>query len=45
MPSWRQLPYFWRNLFRRDRVEQELDEELRAYAELLTAEKVRAGLP
>jgi predicted permease len=32
------------NLFRRDRVERDLDDELRAYIDLLTAEKIRAGL-
>ncbi len=36
--------YFWRNLFNRARVEQELDEELRAFVELLTAEKQRGGM-
>ncbi|HYY56701.1 MAG TPA: ABC transporter permease, partial [Pyrinomonadaceae bacterium] len=35
---------FWRNIFKRARVEQELDEELRAYVELLTEEKIRTGL-
>jgi predicted permease len=32
------------NLFRRRDVEDTLDEELRAYVDLLTAEKVRAGM-
>ena len=31
------------NLFRRDRVERDLDDELRAYIELLTEEKIRLG--
>jgi predicted permease len=35
---------FWRNLIRRGRVERDLDDELRATLELLTAEKVRAGM-
>jgi predicted permease len=35
----------WRNLTHRRRVEQALDEELRAYVELLAAEHERAGLP
>jgi putative ABC transport system permease protein len=34
----------WRNLFTRRQAERDLDDELRAYAELLAAEKVRAGL-
>jgi putative ABC transport system permease protein len=35
----------WRNLFRRERVDQDLDEEIRAYLELVAAEKVRCGVP
>ena len=34
----------FRNLFRRARVEQELDDELRGYCDLLEAEKVGRGL-
>ena len=34
-----------RNLFARHRVERELDDELRAYVDLLTDEKVAAGMP
>ncbi len=37
------LSNLWRNLFRRDRVEQELDDELRTYLELLTEAKVKQG--
>jgi predicted permease len=33
-----------RNLLRRDRVERDLDDELRSMADLLTAEKTRAGM-
>ena len=33
-----------RNLFRRHRVERNLDDELRATFDLLVAEKIRAGL-
>jgi putative ABC transport system permease protein len=33
----------WANLFHRDRVEASLDDELRAYADLLTAEYERRG--
>jgi putative ABC transport system permease protein len=44
MRIWQRHLHLWRNLFRRARVERELDEELRAYVELLTAEKVREGV-
>jgi predicted permease len=43
MPIRHRARPLWRNLFRRRRVERELDEELRAYVELLVAEKVRGG--
>src|SRR5437879_5367828 len=33
-----------RNLFKRSRVERDLDEELRAYVELLTEQKVAGGM-
>ena len=32
------------NLFHRTRIEQELDQEIRAYVELLADEKIRAGV-
>ena len=35
---------WYRNLFQRARVEQELDEELRAYRDLLVAEKIKLGM-
>ena len=35
---------FWRNLLRRDRVEQDLDNEVRAALDILTEEKVTAGM-
>ncbi|MBZ5499760.1 MAG: ABC transporter permease [Acidobacteriia bacterium] len=35
----------FRNLFRRSRVERELDDELSAYVDLLEKEKLAAGLP
>jgi predicted permease len=35
----------WRNLFRNARVEQDLDDEVRATFELLVDEKVQAGIP
>src|SRR5262245_10343420 len=34
----------WRNLIRRDAVERELDDEVRATVDLLTEEKIRAGM-
>ena len=34
----------WNNVFRRNQLDRDLDEELRAYAELVSAEKMRAGL-
>jgi predicted permease len=38
------LAVWYRNLFRRPRVEQELDDELRAYQDLLVAEKTGMGM-
>ena len=35
---------FCRNIFRKERVDQELDEEIRGYIELVAAEKVRCGM-
>jgi putative ABC transport system permease protein len=40
----RWLSSFWRNQFQKSRADEELDEELRSYVELLTEEKVRRGL-
>lgn len=37
------LSSLWRNLTRRDQVERDLDDELRATMDLLAAEKVRSG--
>ncbi|MGA7317780.1 MAG: ABC transporter permease [Silvibacterium sp.] len=34
----------WKNLFHRDQLNNELDEELSAYVELVSAEKVRSGI-
>jgi putative ABC transport system permease protein len=36
--------HLWRNLFRRDQVDEDLSEELRAYVRLLTEERVRGGM-
>ena len=38
------LAAFFRNLLRKKQTEQELDDELRAYLELTTAENVRGGM-
>jgi len=45
MPMNSTVSSFFRNLFRRSRVETELDEELRSYVDLRAAEHVRAGVP
>jgi macrolide transport system ATP-binding/permease protein len=44
MTPLRWLSAFWRNLFRKSRLDEELDAELRSYVELLTEEKVRRGM-
>ncbi|MFL6209464.1 MAG: ADOP family duplicated permease [Pyrinomonadaceae bacterium] len=44
MPLLRWLSALGRNLFHKARLDEELDEELRAYVELLTAEKLKAGM-
>ena len=38
------LRSLWNTLFRRDQLDQDLEEELSAYAELLAAEKARSGV-
>ncbi|MGA7521599.1 MAG: ABC transporter permease [Acidobacteriaceae bacterium] len=38
------LQSLWNNLFHRDRLNHDLDEELHAWVELVSAEKVRSGL-
>ncbi|WP_109487319.1 ABC transporter permease [Occallatibacter savannae] len=37
--------WLWRNLFRRRAVEEDLGEEIESYVEMLTEEKVAAGMP
>ena len=44
MPLRSRLLSFWRTLTGGARLDAELDDELRAYVDLLTDEKVRAGL-
>ena len=44
--SWRaRAASAWRNLFRRTRVERDLDAEMKGYVDMLTDEHVRAGMP
>jgi putative ABC transport system permease protein len=38
------LTSLWRNLFHKERVDQESREEIRAYLDILTEEKIRQGL-
>src|SRR5215467_2720875 len=44
MPIIRRLSRTWKNLVHRDRVESDLDAELRAYVDLITTQKIRAGM-
>ena len=44
MPLLRRLYAFWRNLSHKARVERKLDEEVRAFVEMLTEEKIRRGI-
>jgi macrolide transport system ATP-binding/permease protein len=43
-PGMRRLSNLWRNLIRKQRVEDQLDAEVRSYLELLEEEKIRKGL-
>ena len=38
------LRALWNNVFRRKQLDRDLDEELQAYVELVSAEKVQAGV-
>lgn len=38
------LRALWNNVFRKDQLNQDLDEELHSYVELVSAEKVRSGM-
>jgi predicted permease len=44
MPMLARFSSFWRNLFHKSRVEEDLAEEVRTYLELLTEEKLGAGM-
>ncbi|MGA3039687.1 MAG: ABC transporter permease [Bryobacteraceae bacterium] len=45
MPLLHRIKTLWRNLARRQRVEEELDAEIRSYQSMLEDEKTRAGAP
>jgi len=40
----RRLLYLWRNLIRKEHIDDEMDAELRSYLELVKEEKIKAGL-
>lgn len=44
MPLIPRLNSLWRNLFHKDRVDQEFSEEIKAYLDMLTEAKLRQGL-
>ena len=44
MPLLSHLSSLWRNLFHKERIERDLDEEVRAYVDLLTEEKFKGGM-
>src|ERR1051326_7628431 len=44
MPLLTRLASLWRNLFHKDRVEQEFCEEIQSYLEMLTEAKIKAGM-
>ena len=44
MPLIPRLTSLWRNLFHKDRVDQEFSEELQAYLDMLTEAKLKQGL-
>jgi len=44
MRAYRRIISTFRSLFRKEELDRDLDEELASYLELLTAEKVRAGM-
>src|SRR5215216_6707005 len=44
MPLMARLSSLWRNLFRKDRVDEDLKEEVQAYLELLIETRINQGL-
>jgi predicted permease len=45
MPLWSRLKHLSRNLLRKQQVEDRLEDEVRAYADMLADEKIAAGMP
>ena len=45
MKLWNQIHSALQNLFRKDQVESQLDSELQAYVDMVTAERVASGIP
>jgi predicted permease len=45
MKLFRQLISAIRNLFRKEKIERDLDSEIRAYVDMIAAERVAAGIP
>ena len=45
MPLWSRLKHLSRNLLRKRQVEDRLEDEVRAYADMLADEKIAAGMP
>jgi putative ABC transport system permease protein len=44
MPLFTRLGWFFRDLFRKERLEREIEDEVRSYVELLVDEKIRGGM-
>jgi hypothetical protein len=44
MKLWSRIKSTLRNLFRKPQIESHLDQELRAYVDLVTDEKIAAGM-
>ena len=45
MKLWSRINSLLRNLFRKQQVERQLDDELRAYVDMITDERIAAGMP
>src|SRR5580698_9828571 len=44
MKFWSRMSSFLRNLFRKQRVENQLDDEVRGYVDMLTDERIASGM-
>src|SRR5262245_13374162 len=44
MPMFHRVGTLWRNLFETQRIDQDLDEELRSYQDMLADEHARSGM-